>query len=248
MVATLAACTAAELMARLILGNSIDFVVAGLPSLAVGTVGASLILGTILGLLGAAYNRTLLLALDRFAAFPAIPIPLRAAIVGGVVGLVAWFEPRLVGGGDPLIQAVLDRHLSLSLLATLFVARWVLGPFSYGAGTPGGIFAPLLVVGALVGAFFAEITNLVWPAALSPALLAIVGMAAFFTAVVRAPFTGALLVLGMTGTIEPLLPVLAASIAATIVPTALGSAPIYDTLRERMEHHPPSAIASTKSR
>jgi CIC family chloride channel protein len=158
-----------------------------------------------------------------------------------VVGLVAWFEPRLVGGGDPLIQAVLDRHLSLSLLAILFVARWVLGPFSYGAGTPGGIFAPLLVVGALVGALFAEATNVLWDAiALSPSLLAIVGMAAFFTAVVRAPFTGALLVLGMTGTIEPLLPVLAASIAATIVPTTLGSAPIYDTLRERMERHLPT--------
>ena len=236
MVATLAACTSAELVARMMLGNSVDFTVPALPSLATGTVAASLLLGALLGVLGAAYNRTLLVALDRFAAFPTVPIPIRAAFVGGVVGLVAWFEPRLVGGGDPLIQAVLDRHLSLSLLAVLFVARWLLGPFSYGAGTPGGLFAPLLVVGALVGAFFAEATNIVLPAAtLSPPLLAIVGMAAFFTAVVRAPFTGTLLVLGMTGTIEPLLPVLASAIVATIVPTAAGSAPIYDTLRERME-------------
>jgi chloride channel protein, CIC family len=53
--------------------------------------------------------------------------------------------------------------------------------------------------------------------------------------VVRAPFTGALLVLGMTGTLTPLLPVLAACVAATIVPFALGSVPIYDTLRERIE-------------
>jgi CIC family chloride channel protein len=63
---------------------------------------------------------------------------------------------------------------------------------------------------------------------------AVVGMAAFFTAVVRAPFTGVLLVLGMTGTMTPLIPILAANVAATIVPYAFGNAPIYDTLRHRM--------------
>ena len=66
-----------------------------------------------LGVLGAAYNRTILLALDRLAAFPGVPAPWRAAAVGGGVGLVAWFEPRLVGGGDPLLQAVLTPPLSL---------------------------------------------------------------------------------------------------------------------------------------
>ena len=183
----------------------------------------------------------ILLALDRFAAFPQVPPPLRAAVVGGAVGLVAWFEPRLVGGGDPLIQAVLDASLSPSTLAVVFVARWLLGPFSYAAGTPGGLFAPLLVVGAVAGAFFAQIADAVAPAlALSPSLGAIVGMAAFFTAVVRAPFTGTLLVLGMTGTLTPLLPVLVACVAATIVPFALGSAPIYDTLRARMEQRRPA--------
>jgi CIC family chloride channel protein len=160
---------------------------------------------------------------------------MRAVVIGGIVGLVAWFEPRLVGGGDPIIQAVLDARLSLPLLVVVFLARWLLGPLPYAARTPGGLFAPLLVIGAVIGAVCAQLAHAAVPAlAISPTLGAIVGMAAFFTAVVRAPFTGALLVLGMTGTLSPLLPVLAACVAATIVPTALGSAPIYDTLRERL--------------
>jgi chloride channel protein, CIC family len=240
MVATLAACGTAVIVARVLLGNDVDFVVAPLAPPSGAAVGECLVLGIILGVLGAAYNRTILLALAGFAALPGVPVPWRAAAVGGGVGLVAWFEPRLVGGGDPLIQAVLTTHPSLSLLATVLVVRWLLGPLSYAAGTPGGLFAPLLVIGAVVGAIVAQMGNAVVPAlAMSPALGAIVGMAAFFAAVVRAPLTGILLVLGMTGTIEPLVPMVAACLMATIVPFAVGSPPIYDTLRERMEHPAP---------
>lgn len=152
----------------------------------------------------------------------------------------------LVGGGDPLIQAALGAPISISVLLLVFVARWLLGPFSYAAGTPGGIFAPLLVVGSVFGALFAQVAGLLVPGLpFSPTMGAIVGMAAFFTAVVRAPFTGILLVLGMTGTMSPLLPILAANVAATIVPYALGNAPIYDTLRHRMPRPPaPSPVAA----
>lgn len=247
MAATLAACATAVLVARALLGNEVDFPITPLPAPTVGTVGCCLVLGVLLGFLGAAYNRAILLALDRFAAASAIPGPLRAAVVGGVVGLVAWFEPRLVGGGDPIVQAVLTAGLSPSLLAVVVVARWLLGPLSYAPGVPGGLFAPLLVVGAVVGALFADVLNAATPAlALSPVLCAIVGMAAFFTAVVRAPFTGALLALGMTGTITPVLPMLAACVAATVVPAALGSAPIYDTLRERMERSGPPPVSTVR--
>jgi CIC family chloride channel protein len=237
MVSTLAACMSGILVARAIQGDALDFTVIEPPEPMLATVLAGLVLGTFLGALGAAYNNTLIGFIDRFAAVTAVPKLVKAAFVGGVVGLVAWFEPMLVGGGDPLIQAALGTPLSISLLLVVFVARWLLGPFSYAAQTPGGIFAPLLVVGAVFGALFAQVAALLVPGLpFSPTMGAIVGMAAFFTAVVRAPFTGVLLVLGMTGTMTPLLPILAANVAATIVPYALGNAPIYDTLRARMPH------------
>ena len=237
MVTTLAATASAMLVARAMLGDSVDFTVIEPPEPVVATVLAGFMLGALLGGLGAAYNQTLIAFLDRFAAITAISLLAKAAVVGAVVGLVAWFEPLLVGGGDPIIQVVLGTPVSLSLLLIVLVARWLLGPFSYTAQTPGGIFAPLLVVGAVFGALYAQVAALLIPGLpFSPTMGAIVGMAAFFTGVVRAPFTGALLVLGMTGTTTPLLPVLAASVAATVVPYALGNAPIYDTLRARMPH------------
>jgi CIC family chloride channel protein len=238
MVATLAASATAMMIARAMLGDAIEFVVSPLTEPTVETIGAGLLLGVLLGVLGALYNRTILQTLDLAAMYTSALGPLRAAVIGGAVGLVAWFEPHLVGGGDPLIQATLDGQLSLSLsvMAIVLVARWLLGPLSYAAGTPGGLFAPLLVIGAVVGAMFFQIAGEALPGlAIDPTMGAIVGMAAFFTAIVRAPFTGILLALGMTGTIAPLLPVMVAALAANIVPFALGSAPIYDTLRERME-------------
>lgn len=236
MVAALTACATAGVTVRAILGNTLDFAVADPPLPTAAVVGCGLAIGALLGLLGAAYNRAVVLWLDRFAAIDRVPGALRAAAVGGAIGLVAWFEPSLVGGGEPLIQRTLDGAFPLSTLALLLVARWLLGPFSYSTGVPGGLFAPLLVVGAVVGAMAADLGDRFWPAlGLSPTLAALVGMAAFFTAVVRAPLTGTLLVLGMTGTATPLLPMLAACAAAIVVTAALGSAPIYDTLRERME-------------
>lgn len=237
MVATLACCSVAVLVMRGLIGDQIDFVVGPINPPTTVTVAACLLLGILLGALGAAYSRAIVVSLDWFATIDRVPGIARAAFVGGVVGLVAWVDPRIVGGGDPIIQGVLDDRLSFSFLLSLIVARWLLGPFSYSAGTPGGIFAPLLVLGAASGALFADAVDRLLPAmALDPITCAIVGMAALFTAVVRAPLTGAVLVLGMTGTIEPLLPVLVSSIGATVVPALLGSAPIYDTLRERMLH------------
>lgn len=138
MVATLASCSTAVLVMRAILGDSLDFVVAPLNEPSLATVAACTPLGAVLGGLGAAYNSAVFAWLDRFAAFERIPGFVRAAIVGGVVGLIAWFEPAIVGNGDPINQSVLAGRLSLSLLAIVFVACWLLGPFSYSAGTPGG--------------------------------------------------------------------------------------------------------------
>ena len=113
--------------------------------------------------------------------------------------------------------------------------RWFLGPFSYSAGTPGGLFAPLLVVGALFGALYAGILQAWLPLpGLDPTAFAIVGMAAFFVGVVRAPFTGIVLVVEMTATTSLFVPLLMASFGAMLAATLLRGEPIYDTLRTRM--------------
>ena len=117
----------------------------------------------------------------------------------------------------------------------LLIVRFFVGPFSYAAGTPGGVFAPLLAMGATFGALFAQFANIFQPAwDLSPTTFAVVGMAAMFTAVVRAPLTGATLTIEMTGRADCALAMLVACLAAAAFATAVGSEPIYDTLRKRM--------------
>jgi CIC family chloride channel protein len=155
-------------------------------------------------------------------------------MVGLVVGLLAWFAPSFVGGGDVLAQTIIWNGLGLSSLAMVLVVRFFLGPLSYAPGMPGGLFAPLLLVGAAASALLAGAVNAIWPALLPITDFAVVGMAAFFTAVVRTPFTGIILVAEMTERADLALPLLVASLGAIVTSTALGSEPIYDTLRSRM--------------
>ena len=79
------------------------------------------------------------------------PVEVRAALVGAAAGALAWFAPDLAGGGDALTQRALDGNAVLALLPLLLCFVFSLGAASYAAGTPGGLFAPLLVLGAQNG-------------------------------------------------------------------------------------------------
>ena len=229
---TLCASGSAIAVARLLLGHQPDFQLEPLPHPGPGTVPIFFVLGAVIGLIGIAYNRTLLGALaaaEQLGRWWSGDV--RAALVGAAVGLLAWFGPGLVGGGDAITQHTLAGGASIMVVVYVFLLRFVLGPVSYAAGTPGGLFAPMLVLGAQIGfvqgTFFCR-----WFPALGerPAAFAVVGMAAFFTAVVRSPVTGIILVTEMTGNFTLLLPMLLACFAAMIVPTLLRNAPIYDAL------------------
>ena len=109
-----------------------------------------------------------------------------------VAGMLAWFAPGLVGGGDVITQRTLVGAESLAIIPFVFLLRLGLGAVSYAAGTPGGLFAPLLVLGALLGLLFGGLCRLAFPALdTQPEAFAVVAMAAFFTGVVRAPVTHA---------------------------------------------------------
>ena len=233
-IAALGASTAAISVARVFLGDAPDFQVQSFAFLSAPTILLYLALGVLAGFAGVAYNRSLLAALaamDRLARFP---LELRAAVVGGGVGALAFFAPGLVGGGDPLTQAALAGAPALAILPILFLLRFGLGAVSYAAGTPGGLFAPLLVLGAQLGLFFGLICRVGVPALdITPEAFAVVGMGALFTAIVRAPLTGIVLVIEMTASFVLLLPLLAACFGAMVVATLLRDKPIYDSLRER---------------
>ncbi len=233
-VATLSAAVVAVWIVRMILGNELDFTVQQISLTHDWAVLPFLALGAILGALGALFNFAtvfLLRVADRLPDGSSIH---RAAIVGATVGLAAWFAPTLVGGGEPLTQAILSDHFATGSLVMVFLVRFLLSPWSYAAGAPGGIFAPLLALGASSGALFAALGKHVLPLGLTPTACAVVGMGALFSASVRAPLTGIVLTIEMTGRGDLTLPLLAASLMAMLVAMFLKSEPIYETLKRRM--------------
>jgi chloride channel protein, CIC family len=231
-IAALAASTGAIFVSRMVLGDAPDFHVDALPYPAAATMPLHLVLGIFAGLLAAAYNWMILAAIAGAAHFKRYPLELRAGLIGAAVGALAWFAPELVGGGDPLTQSALDGAGTLAVLPLILLLRAVLGAVSYAAGTPGGLFAPLLVLGAQLGLTFGMLGRMAFPdLGIAPEGFAVVGMAAFFAGVVRAPVTGITLVVEMTANVTMLLPMLAACFVAMLVPTLLGNAPIYDSLR-----------------
>jgi chloride channel protein, CIC family len=233
-IATLGASAGAIAVARVLLGDTPDFHVEPLPYPGFGTVAIHLALGVVAGFLGIVYNRALLATLAAFEQLHRWPVELRAALVGAAVGVTAWLAPGWVGGGDAITQRTLAGRESVAILPIIFLFRFGFGAVSYAARTPGGLFAPMLVLGAQSGLLFGILCNEWFPsAAPDPTVLAVVGMAAFFSAVVRAPLTGIVLIMEMTASFTSLLPMLASCFAAMAVPTLLRDAPIYDSLRER---------------
>jgi CIC family chloride channel protein len=236
-IATFGASAAAIAVARLLLGQASDFQVEPLAAPAIGVVPIYLALGLVAGLLGVAYNRAILGALGLAQRLHRWPIEMRAGLIGAAVGLLAWYWPAWVGGGEALAQKTLAGRQALNLLPLIFLLRFALGAVSYAAATPGGLFAPMLVLGSQMGLYLGTICE-GWlvPSAESPTAFAVAGMAAFFTAVVRAPLTGIILVIEMTGGYTQLLPMLAACFIAMLVPALLRDPPIYDSLRRRTTH------------
>ena len=153
------------------------------------------------------------------------------------MGAIGFWQPDLLGGGHDLAQSALTGKGTISLVLLMFVIRFVLTMGSYGTGAAGGIFAPLLVLGAQIGLVVALVLKALmkdrFPGLIWEPDFAIVGMAAYFTAIVRAPLTGIVLIAEMTGGYALLLPLLAACCTSYAVAEACRETPIYEALLER---------------
>ncbi|MFJ4776719.1 ClC family H(+)/Cl(-) exchange transporter [Streptomyces sp. NPDC088762] len=223
-----------------IVGDTPVFAVSGVPVPPVWTLPVFLLFGASAGALGAAYSGLVVGMLAMGDRLTRVPPVVRAAAIGAVVGLLMAYDPLLAGGGDPLSERLLAGHSpAVATLALYLAVRFVAGPLSYAAATPGGLFAPLLALGALWGTLAHAVADPLLPAdSAGPGVFAAAGMAALFAGVVRAPVTGVVLVVEMTGATPLLVPLLVACFAATLTADRLESEPVYDSLRRRMLERP----------
>ncbi len=234
-IAALAASAAAIWVGRAIFGSAPEYAVGPLTEPGLLKVPFFVLLGILAGLAGMLYNRTLLATLRTTARLPNLPVELRAAIIGAGVGAIAWFAPSLAGGGDGMAQQALNGVGTLAMLPVLFLFRLGLIAVSVAAGTPGGLLVPFVALGAELGLWFGLLCAFAFPGlALEPEGFALVGMAAIFTAIVRAPLTAIVLVTEMTANVTMLLPMIVTCFAAMLVPTLFGDRPILDALKERL--------------
>lgn len=224
----------ADIIARIGTGQFPIFPVPAYDTPPLISLPAFALLGIAAGLLGVLFNRGLLEAIRFYTWIPRRFAWLAVAVTGGAAGLVGWFSPGLIGSGHHLAELAMNGHLALAAIPLLFLLRFALTAACYATGAPGGIFAPLLVLGALLGLAVGQMVHLVMPEAVPvPAVFAVVGMAAYFTAIVRAPLTGVMLILEMTGNYSQMLPLLISCFCAYAVAEALKDTPIYEALLER---------------
>jgi chloride channel protein, CIC family len=224
----------ADVTTRLLIGQLpvFHFPTATIPALS--TLPVSLLLGIAAGLLGVVFNRALLRTLDLFQRLRGWPGWMRGAAVGAGVGVVAWWAPHAVGGGNGLVVETLSGNVAGWALAPFFALRFALTMASYGCGAPGGIFAPLLVLGSEIGLAAGKLAAFFFPLTVDhPEIFAVVGMGAYFSGIVRAPLTGIVLIVEMTGDYSLVLSLLVACLSAYGIADFARDEPVYEALLAR---------------
>lgn len=228
------AAAAADVVSRLFSGQLPVFSAPAYPAPALSLLPAFAVLGAVAGVLGVAFNRGLVASLDGFRSLPIRTRAFAGMAVGAVVGFVGFYSPTMIGSGHGIAEVALGAKLSLTALPLIFIGRFLLTLGSYGSGAPGGIFAPLLALGAILGLAVGDLSGMAFPhAGVLPGAFAVVGMAAYFTAIVRAPLTGIVLIVEMTSSYALSLPLLVACFCAYGVAEATKNLPIYETLLQR---------------
>ena len=192
-----------------------------------------LLLGLLLGVLGAVYNTATMHAVRLLQYKSRMPVFVRVLLPFLAAGVLALFAPALLGSGHELVEEAAAGDFVLRTLVLLLLGKFLFSLLSFSSGAPGGIFFPLLVLGALIGCSFGLVAVQLFGLDSSfVAAFLLLGMAGNFAAIVRAPFTGAVLLFEMTGSPQCLLPLLAVSLVASVTAGALRVPPIYDSLRE----------------
>ncbi|KVW50650.1 chloride channel protein [Burkholderia ubonensis] len=164
--------------------------------------------GLLAGMLACGLSAALYRVEDAFAKLPVHWMwwPALGAIVIGVGG---WLQPRALGVGYDVIGDLLHQHIALQIALALLVVKAVMWVIALGSGTSGGVLAPLLMLGAGLGAVLAPVL----PGG-DPALWPLVCMAATLGATLGAPLTAIVFAFGLTHDTNALLPLLAATLVA----------------------------------
>lgn len=194
-----------------------------------------ILLGAVLGVMGAFYNWAMLKAQDLYKKPKFLNETTRLMIAFFAAGVLGLLMPSVLGSGHELIVSLTDGEMVLGMVVLTFVVKFLFSAVSFGSGAPGGIFFPLLILGAMIGGIFAMTGVELF--GLDPVYInnfVLLAMAGYFTAIVRAPITGIILLFEMSGSVSQMLSLAIVSVTAYIIATLLKSEPIYESLLDRI--------------
>jgi CIC family chloride channel protein len=184
-------------------------------------------LGLVAAFVSVAFVRTLYGIEDRFARSSLPPAAL-AMFGGALIGTIGLAAPQVFGVGYEAINGALNGTMVWPLMLGLVLVKIVAVSITIGSGGSGGVFAPSLFIGAMLGGGMGTIIHNLWPTATgTPGAYALVGMGAVVAGATHAPITAILIIFELTGDYEIILPLMIASIIATLLATRLQPSSIY---------------------
>ena len=193
------------------------------------------LLGIIIGLSGVGYTKIMLKTLDSFKKLKRIPNRLVLPAVFVFSAIVGLLVPQVLCGGHSMVEYLMNEKPGLSVMFGLLVAKFLFGAICFACGAPGGTLYPLCILGTYLGASLGTVvlrfTGLpygLWEE------FAVIGMAGFFSATIKSPITGVVLVFELTGNMNNFLPLVTVALTSYAVSNLLGSEPIYDALLARI--------------
>lgn len=193
-----------------------------------------IVLALFMAFSGKVFNYLLLLFKDRYKNSK-LPAPLRIFGVTLLIFILGLFIPDLVAGGEPAIFKYSAPGGALWWILILFLIKLIITPLCYALGFPGGIFLPLLVIGALGGKLFLLVLcSFGMPYEAYSGFFMLISMAAIFAASVRSPITGLILILEITGQFTMFFPMIVLVGLTFFFSEIMNVKPIYDSLYERL--------------
>lgn len=193
------------------------------------------ILGIFVGLLGLMYQKVLLKTSEWYSKITFLPSYFYGIIPLLLVIPIGLFLPQLLGGGHDVIIDLTKTNFSINALIMLFLFRFLFSMVSYGSGLPGGIFLPILSLGAVIGVFFGVV--LVQTIGLDEIYVKnflILAMAGYFAAISKAPLTAMVLITEMVGSFSHLMSIGVVVLISYIVLDFFNGKPIYEALLEKL--------------
>jgi CIC family chloride channel protein len=210
-------------------------------------MGPYLALGLIAGVLAPVFLTSLRHA-ERFFVSLRLPIVLRLALGGLIVGVIAINVPQVCGNGYSVVVEILSGKVAWVLIPGLLACKWLATMASFGSGAPGGVFTPALFMGACTGLLFGTAVHHVWPAgAPHPTAFALVGMGAFLSAASRAPVMAVIMLFEMTLSYDIILPLLLCNVIAYYTAKGIDSSSLYsESLRRKAAAAPAPALGDQR--